>query len=282
MTRSRAPSCSRLATEKRGNVLLKDKTTIIYGAGGAVGGALARAFAREGSRVFVTGRRRAPVEALAKDIAASGGVAYAAEVDALDEAAVGAHLAEVVKRTNRIDISFNAIGIPQTGIQGIPLSALPLASFALPIETYSRAHFITARAAARVMAEKRTGVLLMHTPEPARFGVPLVGGMALAWAAIEALARTLSAELAVHGVRAVCLRTTGLPETPTIDIVFGLHAKALGIERSQFLAMVESRTHRQRSTSVAELADAAVFAASDRAAGLTGTTLNLTGGIVVD
>jgi NAD(P)-dependent dehydrogenase (short-subunit alcohol dehydrogenase family) len=122
----------------------------------------------------------------------------------------------------------------------------------------------------------------MHTPEPARLGVPLVGGMALAWASIEALARSFSAELAGRGVRAVCLRSTGLPETATIDVVFGLHAKALGIERRQSKALVESRTHRQRSTSLAGLADAAVFVASDRGVALTGTTLNLTGGIAVD
>jgi NAD(P)-dependent dehydrogenase (short-subunit alcohol dehydrogenase family) len=96
------------------------------------------------------------------------------------------------------------------------------------------------------------------------------------------LTRSLSAELGAFGVRAVCLRTTGLPETPTIEIVFDLHARALGIERAQFLAMVESRAHRRRSTSLAELAHAAVFAASERGAGLTGTTLNLTGGLAVD
>ena len=122
----------------------------------------------------------------------------------------------------------------------------------------------------------------MHTPKPARFGVPHVGGMALAWASLEALTRSLSAELGPHGVRAVCLRSTGLPETATIDVVFGLHAQALGLERPQFLAMVESRTHRQRSTTLAELAHAAIFAASEHGAALTGTTMNLTGGLVVD
>jgi enoyl-[acyl-carrier-protein] reductase (NADH) len=58
--------------------------------------------------------------------------------------------------------------------------------------------------------------------------------------------------------------------------------KALGIERKAFLQLVESRTHWQRSTSLAELTNAAVFLASDRASAMTGTTVNLTGGIVVD
>jgi enoyl-[acyl-carrier-protein] reductase (NADH) len=60
------------------------------------------------------------------------------------------------------------------------------------------------------------------------------------------------------------------------------HAKAMGIEPKQFLNMIENRTHRQRSTSLAELTDVAVFLASDRARSLTGTVVNLAGGIVVD
>jgi len=148
------------------------------------------------------------------------------------------------------------------------MASLPVESFALPITTYLRSHFLTARAAARRMIEKRSGAILMHTPEPARLGAPLVGGMGPAWAALEALTRSLSAALAAHGERAACLRSTGLPETGTIDVVFGLHSKALGIDRKQFLAMIESRTHRRRSTSLAELADVAVFLASDRASGL--------------
>jgi len=263
-------------------MLLKNKTAVIYGAGGAVGSTIARAFAREGASVYVTGRHREPIAGLAREIVAAGGVAEPAHVDALDEDQIERHLAGMVEKAGRIDVAFNAIGIPQVGIQGIPLASLPVESFALPIMTYLRSQFLTARAAGRRMIEKRSGAILMHTPEPARFGAPLVGGMGPAWAAMEALTRSLSAELAAYGVRAACLRSTGLPETGTIDVVFGLHAKAIGIDRKEFLAMIESRTHRQRSTSLAELADVAVFLASDRASALTGTVLNLTGGIAVD
>jgi len=106
--------------------------------------------------------------------------------------------------------------------------------------------------------------------------------MGPAWAGMEALTRSLSAELAPQGIRAVCLRSTGIPETSTIDVVFDLHARALGVKRQDFLRMVESRTHRQRSTSLAELASVAVFLASDGAGAMTGTVANLTGGVVAD
>jgi NAD(P)-dependent dehydrogenase (short-subunit alcohol dehydrogenase family) len=268
-------------------MLLANKNAVIYGAGGAIGGAVARAFAREGARVFLTGRRLPAVNAVAEEISGAGGMVEADEVDALDEQGVEKHIGAVVKKAGTIDVSFNAIGIPaaevaRQGMQGIPFTELPLEAFSLPFTTYPRAHFVTAKAAARRMVEQRSGVILMHTPEPGRLGVPLLGGMGPAWAAMESLCRNLSAEVASYGVRVVCLRSTGLPETATIDVVFGIHAKVLGITPKQFQELLESRSHTRRSTTLAQLTDAAVLMASDRASGMTGTVANLTGGAVVD
>jgi len=263
-------------------MLLANKNAVIYGAAGATGSAVARAFAREGARVFVTGRDIGAVKSLATEIVASGGVAEAATVDALDEGAIEDHLADVVASAQQIDISYNAIGLPQTGLQGIPLIELPSDSFVLPLATYGRSHFLTARAAARRMTKQGCGVIMMHTPEPARFGAALVGGMGPAWSALESFCRSLSAEVGPSGVRVVGLRTTGIPETKTIDLVFDLHARAVGITRQQFQGFVEGMTHRKRSTTLAELANAAVFLASKGAASMTGTVANLTGGIAVD
>jgi len=264
-------------------MLLENKNAVIYGAGGAVGGAVARAFAREGARVFLTGRNLASVAATAKDIGAAGGVAETAQVDALDEHAVEEHIGAVVKQAGPIDISFNAITpVPQPGTQGIPIAQLPVESFTAPITAYMRSYFLTARAAARRMVENRSGVILIHTPEPARLGAPLVGGMGPAWAAMEAFNRNLSAEFGSYGIRAVCIRSTDLPETHTIEVVFGLHAKAMGIPQEQFLQFVEGMTHRKRSSTLAEVANTAVFLASDKASGITGTVANLTGGMIVD
>ncbi len=264
-------------------MLLKNKNAVIYGAGGAVGGAVARAFGREGARLFLTGRNLASVDKVAKDILAAGGVAETAQVDALDEQAVENHASAVVKKAGSIDISFNAITpVPQPGTQGIPIAQLSVESFTAAINGYARTHFLTARAAARRMVEKKSGVILMHTPEPARLGAPHVGGMGPAWAAMEAFNRNLSAEFALHGIRTVCIRSSGMPETGTIDIVFGLHAKAMGISREQVQAFFESITHRKRSSTLAEVANTAVFLASDKGSGMTGTVANLTGGAIVD
>jgi len=260
---------------------LEDKIAVVYG-DGAVGGAIAKAFAREGAKVFLTGRTATKLEAIADGILPGGGAIVTAKLDALDEQAVEKHMNEIVGKAGKIDISFNAIGLPQKGIQGIPLTELPVESFSLPVTTYTQSHFVTAKAAARRMVKQGHGVILMHTPNASRISPPFVGGMVPAWAAIEALCRSLSVECGQYGVRSVCLLTTGIPETSLIDEVWAIHGKAHGITFEQFHSVMEGMTHRRRLTTLEELTNAAVFVASDEGSAITGTILNLTAGMIVN
>ncbi|MEP6737614.1 MAG: SDR family oxidoreductase [Chryseolinea sp.] len=132
------------------------------------------------------------------------------------------------------------------------------------------------------MVKQGHGVMVIHTPNASRISPPFVGGMVSAWAAIEALFRSLSVECGVYGVRAVCLLTTGIPETPLIDEVWIIHGKARGITSEQFHASMESMKHRQRLTPLGDLANAAVFVASDEGSAITGSILNLTAGMIID
>jgi NAD(P)-dependent dehydrogenase (short-subunit alcohol dehydrogenase family) len=263
-------------------MLLQDKVAVIYGAGGAIGGAVARAFAREGARLFLIGRQRAPVEEVAKDIVAAGGAAQAAAVDALDEHAIDQHLQSVTDTAGRVDISFNAVGIPDAEILGVPLVELEVERFSLPIIAYTRSYFLTARLAARHMIPNHSGVIMTVTAIPGRTGTPLQGGYPPAQAAKEALTRDLSAELASQGIRVVGLRPNGLPETASLREAFEIRAKALGMTWEQWQALLASRTHPRRGSTLVELAEVAVFMASDRASGMTGTTVNLTMGTLDD
>ncbi|MEV6105524.1 SDR family oxidoreductase [Streptomyces sp. NPDC051940] len=263
-------------------MLLKDKVAVVYGAGGAVGGAVARAFAREGARVYVTGRRLDPVAALAKEIEADGGSATAAEVDALDEEAVDRHLRAVTGEAGRIDVSFNAIGIRNTGVVGVPLTELDAERFAGPIAAYTTSYFLTARLAARRMTAQGSGVIMTCTALLGRTGVPHVGGYGPAMAAKESLTRSLSAELAPYGVRVVGVRPQAMPETATIREAFEPRAEAMGVTWEQWQETLASRTHPHRLMTPAEMAEVAAFLASDRASGLTGTTVNLTLGSLDD
>jgi NAD(P)-dependent dehydrogenase (short-subunit alcohol dehydrogenase family) len=262
-------------------MLLNEKVAVIYGAGGAIGGAVARAFAREGATLFLTGRHLAPVEAVAKEVVAAGGSAEAAEIDALDERAVDRHLRSVTDKAGRVDISLNAIGIPNPRLRA-PLVELDIEQFSLPITTYTTSYFLTARLAARRMVANRSGVIMTVTSTPSRTGTPLVGGGGPAMAAVEALTRDLSAELAPQGIRVVGLRPQGMPETARIRESFGLYAKASGMSWEQFQESLASRTHTRRLSTLAELANVAVFMACDQASGMTGTVVNLSMGSLDD
>jgi NAD(P)-dependent dehydrogenase (short-subunit alcohol dehydrogenase family) len=263
-------------------MMLKDKVAVIYRAGGAIGGAVARAFAAEGASLFLTGRSLAPVEVVAKDVGSAGGSAEAAAVDALDEQAVDRHLRSVVDKVGRVDVSFNGVGIPSTKLLGVPLVELDAEQFSLPIAAYTRSYFLTARLAARHMVPNASGVIMSVTALLSRTGVPLVGGYGPAMAAKEALTRSLSAELAPQGIRVVGLRPQGMPETGTLKEAFEPRAKASELTWEQWQEVLASRTHPRRLMTLEEMANVAVFLASDKASGMTGTIVNLTMGSLDD
>ena len=262
--------------------MLSNKIAVIYGASGAIGGAVARAFAHAGASVFLTGRDLAAVDAVAKHIVSAGGCARAAQVDALDEQAVDTHLQSVIDSAGRVDISFNAVGVPNAQILGVPLIDLDADRFAQPITSYTSSYFLTARLAARRMIPNKSGVIMTVTALHSRIGLPLVGGYGPAMAAKEALTRDLSAELAPHGIRVVGLRPQGMPETRTIRDAFEPRAKATGMTWEQWQEFLAGRTHPRRLMALEEMANMAAFMASDKASGMTGTTVNLTMGSLDD
>ena len=262
-------------------MLLENKTAVIYAAGGAIGGAVARAFAREGARLFLTGRTAAKVDPVAREIAAAGGVAETAQVDALDERAVAEHLDSVVESAGGVDISFNAIG-PGPAPDRTPLTELAPDAFARPIAFYTRSNFITATAAARHMSGRGSGVILTLTAVPGRLPANRIGASAPAWAAVEAFSRSLALEVGPAGIRVVCLRPHAIPETPLIEANFATAGPAAGVTPAQFQARLEQSTLLKRLPTLAEVADTAAFLASDRAGAMTGTVANLSAGGITD
>lgn len=256
---------------------LKDKVAVIYGGGGEIGGAVARAFAREGAQLFLTGRRLGPVDAVARDIVSAGGVAEAMEVDALDEQAIDRHLQSVLARTGRIDISFNAMGNPPAKYLGASLVDMDLKQFSMPIMSYMTSYFLTARLAARYMLPNKSGVIMTVTAPPAKIGTPN-GGYGPSQAAKEALTRYLSKELAPQGIRVIGLQPHGMPETSTIREIFETKARPEGLTWEQFAGYLAGMNHPQRFLTLAETANVAVFMASDKASGMMGTIVNVTMG----
>jgi NAD(P)-dependent dehydrogenase (short-subunit alcohol dehydrogenase family) len=261
--------------------MLENKTAVIYAAGGAIGGAVARTFAREGARLFLTGRDVAKVDAVADEIVAVGGVAETAQVDALDEKAVDEHLSTVVERAGGVDISLNAIG-PGPTPHRVALTELTADAFTSPIAFYTSSNFITATAAARRMSGQGSGVIVTLTAVPGRLPARLLGGTAPAWAAVEAFSRSLALEAGPAGIRVVCLRSHAIPGTPLIEENFATAAQAAGVTPAEFQAILEQGTLLKRLPTLAEVADTAAFIASDRAGAMTATVANVSAGSITD
>lgn len=257
---------------------LENKVAVIYGGGGAVGGAIAKAFAREGARVYLAGRTLEPLERVAETLRADGSVPNIAQADALTQEDVENHLAKLVEEAGGLDILVNATSL-RGDLQGKPLLEMTAEDFTLPILTAARTNFLTATAAARYMVERGHGVILtLSTSASSLSGrdrrYHLTGGFSTACAATEAFTRSLAGELGPKGVRVVCLRPDALPET------WGEH-KA-GEPKGEVWRYMEDGTALGHLPTLAEVAGAAVFVASDAAGALTGTVLNLTCGSVMD
>ena len=247
--------------------LLNGKNAVIHGAGGAIGGAVARAFGREGANLFLAGRTLAKLHAVASEIAAVGGTVETARVDALDERAVREHADAVAAKAGRIDVLFDAIGMED--VQGTPLLEMRLQDFLHPIAVGTTSRFLTARAAARHMVEQGSGVILTIIAGPPE-AIPHLGGFGPACEAIQGLWRGLAAELGPRGVRLVCLRSAGSPDTPDVQQTFARHAEAAGVTLEEYLADAGSGTLLRRLPTTAEVANVAAMMASDHASAMTG------------
>jgi NAD(P)-dependent dehydrogenase (short-subunit alcohol dehydrogenase family) len=240
-------------------MLLANNTAIVYGGAGAIGSAVARAYAREGAEVHLAGRTPATLEQVAERIRGDGGAAHVARLDVLDAAAVEEHASAVAARGG-IDICFNATS--NDDVQGTPLIDMAFDEFMRPVTKAVTAHFNVATAVARHMIPRGSGVILVMAG--GREAIPRLGGSHVTWAALAGLCRQLAAELGPHGIRAAWLLSPGSPDhvgqadEPGAGLLLG------------------------RRPTYEEVGNIAVFASSDWAAAMTATELNFTAGAVID
>jgi 3-oxoacyl-[acyl-carrier protein] reductase len=251
---------------------LENKNAVLYGVGESLGGAVARTLAEAGAKVFLTARRLENARKVADEIRAAGGQAEADEVDALDEQAVNQHADRVVEMSGTLDVSFNLINLGER--QGTPLVDMSADDFVRPVRTAMLTHFLTATAAGRIMSRQRSGVVLTLTATPGGIGYPMVGGFGPACCAIEAFSRNLAAELGPHGVRVVNIRSAGSPDSRP----FREAAAQGGEEVKEFFARLKNDTMLKEMPLMKDIANAAVFLASDLAGKITGVTLDVTAG----
>jgi 3-oxoacyl-[acyl-carrier protein] reductase len=253
-------------------MLLDQKTAIIYGASGAIGSAVARAYAREGANVHLAGRTEATLDAVAQRIRTEGGTAHVARVDVLDRAAVRRHASAVAAASGGIDVCFNATS--NDDVQGTPLLDMQFEDFVRPVSKAVTAHFNVATAVGREMTRRGHGVILAMAG--GREAIPRLGGSHVAWAALAGLCRQLAAEFGPHGVRVAWLLSPGSPDSDEQQ-----HPTSHGEDEATPAPGTEGLLPNHQP-SYDEVANVATFAASDWARTITASEINVTGGAVID
>ena len=270
-------SSARRVVIRRMTNLLTDKTAIIYGAGGAIGGAVARTFAREGATVFLAGRTRDSLERVAADVTAAGGRAEVAVVDATDERAVDDHADAVAGLAGGIDISFNLI--KRGDSQGTPLVDMTTEQYLHAITVGAKTAFLTARAAARHMVARGSGVILHLTSASSRGAAPGMGNTGPTDGATDTFHRYLAAELGPHGIRVAGIHTAAVAGTLTRERVAEVTDEQVP-DLDAMLAGIAQMTMLKRLPELQQIADTAAFLASDRAGAITSGIVNATCGLV--
>lgn len=245
---------------------LEGRNVVIYNASGSLGGAVARAMAQAGARLFLTGEHQERMREIAD---ATGG--ETAIVDPFDEAQVLAHLQSI----GRVDVSFNATNSPVK--QNANLVELSVDDVVNPMTQMVQTRFLTAKAAASLMMRQRSGVILTLTATPGGIGYPQTAGFALACAAIERLSANLAAELGPYGIRVVNIRSGGSPDSR----VFTDAIREQPAIMEGGLRQMEDDTMLKRLPPMADIANTAVFLASDLARSITGVTVDVSCGTTV-
>jgi 3-oxoacyl-[acyl-carrier protein] reductase len=253
-------------------MLLQNKNAVIYGAGGSLGGAFAKALAKAGASVFLSGRNLASMKKVYNEIRSSGGRAEMHQVDAMVESEVDQFVAKIAQSAGTVDISFNAIDYQP--VQNLTLVEMNVEDFVRPVRIAMHTQFLTSRAAAKVMMMQGSGVILTLTATPGGIGYPLTGGFATACAAIETFAKNLASEVGAHGVRVVNLRSAGSPDSNVFKSAIESEPEAM----ESVLRRMENDTMLKALPLMDDIANVAVFLSTDLAAKITGVTVDITAG----
>lgn len=248
--------------------MLAGKIAVVYGAAGPIGAAMARGFARNGARVHLAGRTEDTLRAVAASI--PDGAATPHVVDAVDREAVEGFVRSVIKAEGKIDISANVIGV---GDVQRPLLEIEPDEFVHPIATLARSQFLTTRAVAPTMIEQGGGVILAFGGSGPQT-LPGLGGFKIALDTLEGIRRQWAVELGPHGIRVITLKSGGIGDA--------LPDSMPAADRRQILDGLLAPTLLGRLATLDDVANVASFAASDLAASITSTELNISCGATPD
>ena len=250
---------------------LDGKVAIVTGASSGIGRATAKLFAQEGARIVVAARRQAELDALVKEIEASGGQAVAVAGDVKDEAYAKALVDAAVARFGGLDIAFNNAGI--VGEMG-PVSELSLAAWRDTIDTNLTSAFLGAKYLVPAMLARGGGSLIFTSSFVGyTVGMPGMVAYAASKAGQIGLVKGLAAEFGAKGIRANAVLPGGTDTPASITNAPGA--------TPDVLAFVEGLHALKRMATPEELARSVLHLASDASSFITGTAFLVDGGVSI-
>ncbi len=251
---------------------LEGKVAVITGGASGIGEGTVRRFVEEGARVVIADIQEARARKLVEEL---GTVTAFHQTDVTQEAEVEGAIRQAVERWGRLDCMFNNAGVP--GVSG-PIAETDMSGFDSTIAILLRGVVIGMKHAAKVMAPQGSGSII-STASIAGLGVGFGPHVySAAKAAVVHLTRSVANELGEQGIRVNAI-APGAIATP----IFG---KAMGLPDEQADAVAEMMAARfatsqpiQRAGRPRDIAEAALWLASDAASFVTGTTLLVDGGL---
>ncbi len=257
---------------------LKDKVAIITGGGYGIGKEIALAYARHGMKLALAARSEGPLAESRAAVEKLGAKAITIRTDVAKEADCARMVEQTIAAFGRVDILVNNAGIAGPTKR---LTEMSLAEWQEVIDINLTGAWLAARAALPAMAKQGGGNVLMISSGAGRRGYPLRSPYASSKWAMIGLTQTLAGEWGPAGVRVNCI-CPGAVEGDRIERVMHARAEALGVPYAQIRKGFESGAALQRIVTEAEVARVAVFLISDLSAGVTGQTINVDAGSIMN
>jgi NAD(P)-dependent dehydrogenase (short-subunit alcohol dehydrogenase family) len=256
------------------NASLTGKTAIITGAGGGIGRGIAQAFARDGAAVVVADKDVSGADETARLVSEAGGKALSVGVDICDEASLAAMVRAALAWTGPIDVLIANAGIMVDG----DILKITLGEWRRALEVNATGAFLTVRAVLPHMLERGCGSIVFTASTVGLIGIAGGAAYSASKGAVVAMTRQLAADYADRGIRVNAIAPgaihTALSQTQ-------LHARAEDeTARAEIEGKMIGRYPLARWGEVEEVAQAALYLASDRASWTTGVILTVDGGLL--
>lgn len=248
--------------------MLSNKVAIVTGASSGIGHATALRYAQAGAKVVVGARRRDELDRLVATIARSGGEAVALPGDVSSEAYARALVETATATFGRLDIAFNNAGILGSATSVTDLS---LADWTRVMDTNLTSGFLCAKHQLPALLETRGSMIFTSSFVGYTIGMPQKPAYAATKAGLIGLTKALAAEYGPRGVRVNALLPGGT-DTPM--------ARDFG-DNPEVVAFVNGMHALKRQAQPDEIAQAALFLASDMASFVTGTAMLVDGGVSI-